>query len=120
AALRPEGAVPVGSASDWRLLRAAPDVHARAARQPLPNPARESEAPLGWLVRVGGGADDDWGGRTVCRTEGPKVATQVAFECDQQLLLHEHPFLERLPPVRSAERQKLLVREFSRVGGRLG
>src|SRR2546426_3634784 len=92
---------------------------ALAARQPLENPAREPEAPLGRLVRIGRGADDDGGGRTVRWPERPKVATQVAFECDQQLFLHEHPFLERLPPVRSAELQKLLVSEFSRVVGAL-
>src|SRR3989449_8582801 len=34
-------------------------------------------------------------------------------------LFRSHPFLERLPPVRSAELQKLRVSEFSRVVGAL-
>jgi len=99
----------VGVASDERALRDDADVQGFAARQPLENPAREPEAPLGRLVWIGGGADDNRGGRTVRRTDGPKVATQVAFEYAQQALLHEHPLLERLPPVRAAELVKFGV-----------
>src|SRR5256884_8709699 len=56
---------------------------------------------------------------TRCSRDWSSDVCSSDLECDQQLFLHEHPFLERLPPVRSAELQKLLVSEFSRVVGAL-
>src|SRR5258705_5026106 len=105
----------IGVARDERTLGDDAEVQALAARQPLEDSAREPEAPLGRLVWIRGGTDDNWGGLTDRGTDRPKVATQVVFECDQQPLLHEHPLLERLPPVRAAELVEFGVRQPTRV-----
>src|SRR2546426_5775756 len=109
----------VGVARDERTLRDDADVQALAARQPLEDPAREPEAPLGWLVGVGSGPDDDRRGRAGRRTGGPKVPPQIALERAEQRVLHEHAPLECFPPVRPAELEKLLVGELPRVVGAL-
>src|SRR5438876_11984540 len=56
-------------------------------------------------------------GRT--RAAGPKVPLQIALERTEECFLHEHALLERLPSMRSAELDKLLVGQLSRVVGAL-
>jgi len=78
----------------------------RANRSRIPRVSRKRRS-AGWYGSV---AVPMTIGRTDGRrTDGPKVATQVAFEYAQQALLHEHPLLERLPPVRAAELVKFGV-----------
>src|SRR2546422_447890 len=102
-----------------RALGAHPARRLRAAPQPLEPRAGEPEPPLGGLIRVRRGADDDRVGRSDRRTDGPKKPLQVALEGREDLLLDEDALLEGLPTMRPPELAKLSIAQLAGVMGAL-
>src|SRR2546425_4549422 len=100
---------------DQRTLGDDADVETFAPRQPLEHLPREPEASFRRLVGIGGGADDNRGGRAVRRTGRPHVPSQIRLQRSQQPLLHEDPPLERPPAMGATKVVELGLAELAGV-----
>ena len=101
----------VDVARDERALGDDADRQSFTLRQSLEHGPRDPKAPLGRLVRIGGGADHD-GPRLPVAGGAAEIATQIALQRADDPLLDEDPLFERFPPVRPAILGQVLVRQL--------
>ncbi len=97
----------VAIARNQRTLGDDSERQALAAGQPLQHRPRDTKPPLGGLIRIGRGPDDD--------AFAERHALEIGLEGADDVLLHEDPLLERFPAVRAAVIRELGVGQLAGI-----